>query len=52
MSANAKATIFDMVLPRVAAGVRMTKKDFVEMGEGGLCLGCDNCHFPNCGYGK
>ena len=48
----AKATIFDMVLPRVAAGVRMTKKDFVEMGEGGLCLGCDNCHFPNCGYGK
>ena len=48
----AKATIFDMVLPRVAAGIRMTKKDFVEMGEGGLCLGCDNCHFPNCGYGK
>lgn len=48
----AMATIFDMVLPRVAAGIRMTKKDFVEMGEGGLCLGCDNCHFPNCGYGK
>lgn len=48
----AKATIFDMVLPRVAAGVKMTKKDFVEMGEGGLCLSCDNCHFPNCGYGK
>ena len=48
----AKATIFDMVLPRVAAGVKMTKQDFVEMGEGGLCLGCDNCNFPNCGYGK
>lgn len=48
----AKATIFDMVLPRVAAGVKMTKKDFVEMGEGGLCLGCETCHFPNCGYGK
>lgn len=48
----AKATIFDMVLPRVAAGVKLTKKDFVEMGEGGLCLGCDSCHFPNCGYGK
>lgn len=48
----AKATIFDMVLPRVAAGVRMVKQDFVEMGEGGLCLGCDSCHFPNCGYGK
>lgn len=48
----AKATIFDMVLPRVAAGIKMTKKDFVKMGEGGLCLGCDDCHFPNCGYGK
>lgn len=48
----AKATIFDMVLPRVAAGVKMTKQDFVEMGEGGLCLSCEKCHFPNCGYGK
>ena len=48
----AKATIFDMVLPRIAAGIKMTKKDFVEMGEGGLCLGCKECHFPNCGYGK
>lgn len=48
----AKATVFDMVLPRVAAKVKMTKQDFVEMGEGGLCLGCETCHFPNCGYGK
>lgn len=48
----AKATIFDMVLPRVAAGIKMTKQDFVEMGEGGLCLGCETCNFPNCGYGK
>ena len=48
----AKATIFDMVLPRVAAGVKMAKNDFAIMGEGGLCLGCDSCHFPNCGYGK
>ncbi len=22
------------------------------MGEGGLCLGCENCTFPNCGFGK
>lgn len=48
----ARATIFDMVLPIVAAGIRMTKRDFTEMGEGGLCLGCDDCKFPNCGYGK
>lgn len=48
----AKATIFDMILPRVAAGVKLTKQDFVKLGEGGLCLGCETCHFPNCGYGK
>lgn len=48
----AKATVFDMVLPRVAAKIKMTKQDFVEMGEGGLCLGCETCQFPNCGYGK
>lgn len=48
----AKATIFDMILPRVAANEKLTKQDFVKMGEGGLCLGCENCYYPNCGYGK
>ncbi len=48
----AKATIFDLVLPRVAAGVRLCKEDFVQMGEGGLCLGCTPCHYPACPFGK
>jgi len=48
----AKATIFDLVLPRIAAGVKLTRSDFVKLGHGGLCLGCENCHYPNCGYGK
>ena len=48
----AAATIFDMVLPRIAAGVKMVKKDFVVMGEGGLCLGCKVCHYPVCPFGK
>ncbi len=48
----AKATIFDLVMPRICAGVRLTKRDFVEYGEGGLCLGCKECHYPNCGFGK
>ena len=34
----AGATIFDLALPRIAAGVEMTKVDFAVMGEGGLCL--------------
>lgn len=48
----AKATIFDLVLPRVAAGVTITKKDISKMGHGGLCLGCNPCKYPNCGFGK
>ena len=48
----AKATVFDLVLPRIAAGVRLCKEDFVQMGEGGLCLGCTPCHYPTCPFGK
>lgn len=48
----ASATIFDLMLPRVAAGVRVKKSDFVELGEGGLCLGCKPCHYPLCPFGK
>ena len=48
----AKRTIFDLILPRVAAGVPVTRREIACLGEGGLCLGCDVCTFPNCGFGK
>ena len=48
----AGATIFDLALPRIAAGVEMTHADFAAMGEGGLCLGCKPCHWPNCPFGR
>ena len=48
----AKATIFDLVLPRIAAGVILKREDFVGLGHGGLCLGCDSCHYPVCSFGK
>lgn len=48
----AKATIFDLVLPRVAAKIPVTRKDITRMGNGGLCLGCEVCHYPSCGFGK
>ena len=48
----AGATIFDLALPRIAAGVELTRGDFAVMGEGGLCLGCKPCHWPNCPFGK
>ncbi len=47
-----KATIFDIVLPRVLAGVRISKADIAELGYGGLCLGCIECRFPDCSFGK
>lgn len=45
-----KATVFDLALPRLVAGVPLAKRDFVAMGEGGLCLGCDPCTFPHCPF--
>lgn len=48
----AGATIFDLVLPCVAAGVPVTRAEIAAMGEGGLCLGCRTCTYPNCGFGK
>ena len=39
-------------LPRVAAGERLCTEDFTVLGEGGLCLNCEVCTFPNCGFGK
>ena len=47
-----KRTIFDLVLPRIAAGERLCAEDFSALGEGGLCLNCGGCTFPNCGFGK
>ncbi len=48
----AGASIFDLVLPRIAAGIRLTKADFAVMGNGGLCLGCKPCRYPLCPFGK
>lgn len=47
-----KRTIFDLMLPRIMAGERLKREDFTVLGEGGLCLNCDMCTFPNCGFGK
>ncbi len=47
----AERTIFDLVLPRVAADVPVTREEIAALGEGGLCLGCETCVFPNCGFG-
>jgi len=48
----AKRTIFDLVLPRIMAGEILCNRDFTILGQGGLCLSCPVCTFPNCGFGK
>ena len=47
-----KRTIFDLILPRVLANDLITAEEIAELGLGGLCLSCDVCTFPNCGFGK
>jgi hypothetical protein len=48
----AKRTIFDLVLPRLLADDPVSREEIDVLGEGGLCLGCAVCTFPNCGFGK
>ena len=48
----AKRTVFDLVLPRLMADDMVTSDDLAGLGLGGLCLSCDICTFPNCGFGK
>lgn len=43
-------TIFDLVLPRVLTGERLTRREIRSFGIGGLCLGCPVCHFPACSF--
>lgn len=47
-----KRTVFDLVVPRLAAGERLSKNDINSLGHGGLCLNCRICTYPNCGFGK
>ena len=47
-----RASIFDIVLPRIIAGVRVSRSDLTKLGNGGLCLQCEVCTYPNCGFGK
>lgn len=48
----AKRTIFDLLLPRLMADDEIFAEEISRLGEGGLCLNCAVCHYPNCGFGK
>ncbi len=45
-------TTFDVLLPQAVAGVKITKTDLVNLGDGGFCQNCKACHWPNCTFGR
>ena len=47
-----KRTIFDLLLPRLLADDEISAAELCALGEGGLCLNCQPCRFPECGFGK
>jgi len=46
-----RATVFDLVLPRILAGERIGKAELALLGHGGLCHDCAECRFPDCSFG-
>jgi molybdopterin biosynthesis enzyme len=47
-----ETSIFDLVVPRILAGERLTREDITSLGHGGMCIGCEDCRYPVCGFGK
>ena len=47
-----KTTSFDILLPRLLAGVKITRQDLAALGHGALCLNCQTCIYPSCSFGK
>jgi molybdenum cofactor synthesis domain-containing protein len=47
-----RASIFDLIIPRLLAGKDITERDIHALGHGGFCEGCDSCRYPVCGFGK
>ena len=45
-------TVFDVLLPQIFAGDRITKEDLISLADGGLCQMCNACHWPNCTFGR
>ena len=45
-------TMFDVLLPQIFTGEKLTKKDLINLGDGGLCQMCKVCHFPCCTFGR
>ena len=47
-----RASIFDLIVPKLLAGQSILKSDIVKMGHGGFCSNCKTCRYPSCSFGK
>ena len=48
-----KTTSFDLLLPRLLAGLAITRRDLARLANGAFCLSCKVCTFPQkCPFGK
>ncbi|UQZ90871.1 molybdopterin-binding protein [Deltaproteobacteria bacterium Smac51] len=47
-----RASIFDLIAPRLLAGQRLARRDFTRLAHGGLCPQCPDCRYPNCMFGR
>jgi hypothetical protein len=47
-----KASIFDLIVPRLLAGLSVNARDIALLGHGGYCAGCGECRYPLCSFGK
>lgn len=45
-------SVFELIVPRLLAGERMSRAEIKKLGHGGLCRSCPQCTYPNCGFGK
>jgi len=46
-----KTTAFDLLLPRILAGLRPGRSDLANLSHGGLCHNCKFCTYPKCSFG-
>ena len=46
------ASIFELIVPRLLAGLEVTRRDIAMLGHGGFCATCPECRYPVCPFGK
>nr|WP_315023794.1 molybdopterin-binding protein [uncultured Aminipila sp.] len=47
-----RVSIFDLIAPRLLAREKVTRQDIKKLAQGGLCLNCEKCIYPDCGFGR